>query len=104
MHLIVFLQGTVIMHTGAAGLPRAAIVAQVRARSDPTVYDFASYMPVGGAVAKLARWHQQGGRIDYLSALRDPARVAEDIALLTRHRFPVGRVPEAGPRRAMPML
>lgn len=92
MRLIVFLQGTVIMHSGAAGLPRTAIVAQVRDRSDPTVQDFASYIPVGGAVRKLVRWHQQGGRIDYLSAHRDPVRLGQDAALLIRHQFPPGRI------------
>jgi hypothetical protein len=67
MRLIVFLHGTVLMHSAALGRKRAERVAQVLA-GDPTIRDYVGYVPVGGAVAKLRRWHDAGAVIDYLSS------------------------------------
>jgi len=87
----VFLHGTVLMHPGAIGVTRAERVAQVRA-GHPTVGDFAAYVPVDGAVAKLQRWQATGVQIDYLSSHRDPDDVALDAFVLRAHGFPSGRV------------
>lgn len=92
MRLLVFLHGTVTMHPGAAGGSREQRVAQVREMSDPALHDYAAYIPVGGAVAKLRHWHEQGAQITYLSSHRDPADVALDTAVLRRHGFPAGEV------------
>ncbi len=59
MRLLVFLHGTVIMHSGAVGRTRPERVAQVYARH-PTIGDYAAYVPVGDAVAKLSRWQHAG--------------------------------------------
>ena len=91
MRLQVFLHGTVLMHPGAIGVTRAERVAQVRA-GHPTVGDFAAYVPVDGAVAKLQRWQAAGVQVDYLSSHRDPDDVALDAFLVRAHGFPAGRV------------
>lgn len=59
MRLPVFLHGTALMHAGAVGVPRAERVAQVRS-GHPMVRDYAAYVPVGDAVAKLRRWQDAG--------------------------------------------
>ncbi|MGA2828710.1 MAG: hypothetical protein ABSF03_21620 [Streptosporangiaceae bacterium] len=89
--LVVFLHGTVLMHSGALGRTRAERVAQVQAR-DPTVRDYAAYVPVGDAVAKLRRWQDAGARISYLSSHRDADDVAKDVVVLRTYAFPPGRV------------
>jgi hypothetical protein len=91
MRLLVFLHGTVLMHAGGAGVTRAERVAQVRS-GQPTVRDYAGYVPVGDAVAKLRRWQDAGAAIDYLSSHRNPADVALDALVLRTHGFPAGRV------------
>jgi hypothetical protein len=91
MRLLVFLHGTVLMHAGGAGVTRAERVAQVRT-GHPTVGDFAAYVPVGDAVAKLRHWHDAGAAIDYLSSHRNPDDVALDALVLRTHGFPLGRV------------
>jgi hypothetical protein len=91
MRLLVFLHGTVLMHSGAVGVPRAERVAQVRS-GHSTVRDYAAYAPVGGAVAKLRRWQAAGAKIDYLSSHRNPGDVALDALVLRTHGFPPGRV------------
>ena len=96
MRLLVFLHGTVLMHAGAAGVSRAERVVQVRS-GHPTVGDYAGYVPVGGAVAKLRRWRDAGATVDYLSSHRVPADVGLDSAVLRTHGFPAGRVLARGP-------
>jgi len=91
MRLIVFLHGTVLMRSTAVGRKRAERAAQVVA-GDPATRDYAGYVPVDGAVAKLRRWHGAGAAIDYLSSHRDPADVAADKLVPRRHGFPDGRV------------
>jgi hypothetical protein len=91
MRLLIFLHGTVIMHSGAVGRARSERVAQVRAWH-PTVGDYAAYVPVGDAVAKLQRWRDSDARIDYLSSHREPEDVAKDVFVLRAYAFPMGRV------------
>ena len=91
MRLLVFLHGTVLMHSGAIGVTRAERVAQVRA-GHPTVGDYAAYVPVGQAVAKLHRWRDTGARIGYLSSHRNPGGLALDVFVLRAHGFPTGQV------------
>ena len=92
MRLLVFLHGTTLMHPGAAGRSRAERVSHVRDGTDPTVHDFAAYVPVGDAVAKLRHWQERGVEIAYLSSHRDPEGVANDGRVLRRHGFPPGEI------------
>jgi hypothetical protein len=92
MRLLVFLHGTVIMHASATGRTREERVAQVRIAADPTLRDYAEYVPVDNAVAKLWRWREQGVRIDYLSSHQKAHDVAKDDWVLQKYGFPSGRV------------
>jgi hypothetical protein len=91
MRLLVFLHGTVLMHASGVGVTRTERVAQVRTKH-PTVGQYAAYVPVGGAVAKLHCWQEAGVVVDYLSSHRNPDDVALDAAVLRTYGFPSGRV------------
>ena len=65
MRLLIFLHGTAIMHPGAIGRTREERVAQVRTGADAALHDYAAYVPVDNAAAKLQRWREQGAKIDY---------------------------------------
>lgn len=92
VRLLVFLHGTVLMHPGGVGRTREERVAQARDGTDPGLHDFAAYVPVDGAVAKLRRWADEGAEIAYLSSHRSPYQVAEDASVLRRWGFPPGRI------------
>lgn len=79
------------MHAAGAGLAREECVRQVRERH-PSVRDYAAYVPIGNAAAKLRRWQAQGAEIAYLSSHRKPGDVAQDTAVLRRYGFPLGEV------------
>lgn len=92
VRLLVFLHGTVLMHPGGAGRTREERVEQARDGTDPGLQDFAAYVPVDGAVAKLRHWADERAEIAYLSSNRQPYHVAEDASVLRRWGFPAGRV------------
>lgn len=102
MKILVFLQGTLIMHKGAAGKTREEIIEQVKAQGE-SVRDFGSYIPIGNAVEKLNKWTKQNTEIFYLSALtegkkargdeivgKDGLKVDQEI--LDKYGFPKGEI------------
>lgn len=91
MKVLVFLQGTILMHQSALGHPRAERVRQVRAK-EASVRDFASYVPVGDATNKLRRWSEQGAELIYLSSHKRQNDVDKDQAILSAYGFPAGQV------------
>src|SRR5262249_61151601 len=91
MRILVFLQGTTIMHPSAVGFSREERVRQSRDRA-PWTSTFATYVPIGDAAAKLQRWHDQGAEIAYLSSHLQQEAVATDEAVLRRCGFPTGAV------------
>jgi len=88
---MVFLHGTAIMHSSAAGQPRAERVRQ-SARRDHGVLDFGAYVPTDGAVDKVRTWQSAGAEICYLSSHRTAAAAAIDGAVLNAHGFPAGTI------------
>ncbi|HSC49792.1 MAG TPA: hypothetical protein VLD16_05955 [Gaiellaceae bacterium] len=90
--LLVFLCGTTLMHSAGSGRTREERVAQARLGSDPTLGDYATYVPTEDAFEKLQAWSDQGAEISYLSYHRDAAGVAASADALTRHGFPPGTV------------
>jgi hypothetical protein len=91
MKIMVFLHGTAIMHRSALGQSREARVRQVL-DGEESIYDFASYVPVGNAVGKLQTWKDQGAEIAYLSPHQEAEGVEKDKLVLARHGFPAGQV------------
>lgn len=91
MKILVFLHGTLIMHKTAEGKTREERVKQV-VGGDPSVHDYASYIPVGNAAEKLKSWQQQGAEILYLSSHETVEDVEKDKVVLGKYNFPKGQV------------
>lgn len=91
MRVLVFLHGTLIAHKSAEGKSREERVRQVE-NKDPSVLDYASYIPVGNAVEKLKFWQSQGAEILYLSSHEVAEDVEKDRAVLEKYDFPNGQI------------
>lgn len=91
MKILIFLHGTLIMHKNAEGRTREERVRQVVDR-DPSVHDYASYIPVGDAVEKLKSWKSQGAEILYISSHKTDTDVEKDKIVLEKYNFPKGPV------------
>jgi hypothetical protein len=92
MRIMVFLQGTTVMHKGAIGVSREERIRQVVLGADISLRDFESYVPIEGAVEKLENWKNQGAEILYLSSQRRPDDVEKDRHVLVGYGFPTGRI------------
>jgi hypothetical protein len=91
MKIMVLLHGTAIMHRNAFGRTRDERVQQVLEK-DESIYDFASYIPVGNTVRKLQTWKEQRAEIVYLSSHKRVENVENDTRVLSAHGFPNGQI------------
>ncbi len=90
MKMLIFTEGTVIMHKNGLGHTREEIAEQSRTGTDQTLLDWKSYVPIGRAVEKVNHWKDQGAEIYYLTA-RDNETDAQTInTVLQKHNFPDG--------------
>jgi len=91
MKILIFLHGTLIMHSGGIGKTREECVEQVK-NNEPSVHDYISYVPVGNAVEKLKIWQRQEFEIIYLSSHKNVIDVEKDKRVLERFGFPLGEI------------
>lgn len=102
MKILIFLQGTVIMHRSGIGKTREDRVKDSMGQGE-SIRDFAAYVPIGNAPGKLQKWVQQGAEICYLSALTEDKKVRGDEVvgkeglkidqeILNKYGFPHGEV------------
>ncbi len=91
MRIMIFTEGTIIMHKTAVGHNRKEIVEQVE-KEQKSVHDYASYVPVGNAVKKLKDWKNQGAEILYLTSRRKPDEIKQIRNVLKKHGFPDGEL------------
>ena len=91
MKLMIFTEGTIIMHKNAMGHTREEIIKQVKGR-DKSVHDYKSYVPVGNAVKKLQNWKKNSTEIFYLTSRRIPEEIKQIRNVLKRFRFPRGHL------------
>jgi len=75
------------MHRGGIGHTREEITKQVEDK-EKTIYDWASYVPVGSAVAKLKTWKNKGAEILYLTSRTEPDEVESIKGVLKKYGFP----------------
>jgi hypothetical protein len=91
MKLLVFTEGTILMHVEAVGLARVEIVRQIQERRI-AISDYAAHVPIGKSVEKLRTWQHQGAETYYLTSRTKPDQVAAIQNVLKRHGFPDGEL------------
>ncbi|MHA2169893.1 MAG: hypothetical protein ACXAB7_08375 [Candidatus Kariarchaeaceae archaeon] len=90
MKILVFTEGTVIMHQNAKDLARGEIVAQSFTGIDPSLLAWVDYIPIGNAVQKLRTWKEQSVQIMYLTSRKVESDVTAIQKVLKKNRFPEG--------------
>ncbi len=89
MKILVFTEGTILMHDSAKGLTREQRVQQSTERVRPLPDRFfAEEIPNGSAVQKLQIWKDQGAKIFYLTSRTKPEQVACIKRVLEKFNFP----------------
>ena len=91
MKILIFTEGTIIMHKNAVGHTREEIVEQVK-NNENSVKDCASYIPIGNAADKLSGWKNQGAEILYLSSRKTLEEIENIGQVLKKYNFPNGKL------------
>lgn len=91
MKILIFTEGTIIIHRNAAGHTREEIIKQVKEKEE-SIYDFASYIPIGNAVEKIKKWKDRGAEILYLTSRTKPNEVEDVKNVLKKYDFPKGEL------------
>jgi len=89
MRIIIFTEGTILMHKSAIKHSREEIVRQVIDK-DLSVRDYANYVPIGGAVEKIKNWADQGAEIIYMTSRKNKKEIDEIQKVLDQNNFPKG--------------
>ena len=108
MKLLIFTEGTIIMHGLAknvnreervrqskeAGIQREEINIAFETNTLPpkaspgTPYDLDNYIPIGNATEKITKWKNQGAEIIYLTSRRLQSEVETIKRILEKYHFP----------------
>lgn len=89
--IAIFLHGTLTMHQTGIGRTRETRVEQ-SVTHDPSVLDYANYVPIGKAVQKVKSWQKQKNEIIYLSSHEDAPDIEKDQFVLDKFNFPKGPI------------
>ena len=89
MKILIFTEGTILMHKNAVGHDRSTIVRQV-IENEESVKNYAEYVPVGNAVQKIQKWQEQSGEIVYLTSRRIDKQINDIHSIIQKHNFPAG--------------
>ncbi len=102
MKILIFTEGTIIMHKSAEGHTREEIVRQSQnkiinwiqwaLRLKGSVSDYESYIPIGDAPVKLKNWKKDGAEIFYLTSRRNPDEIQQIQKVLKKYIFPEGQL------------
>jgi predicted nucleic acid-binding Zn ribbon protein len=90
LKIMIFTEGTILMHKSAIGCSREKAVAQVMT-GEPSVGKYSEYVPIGGAVEKIKSWVANGATIIYLTS-RKGEEVKEIKSVLDRYNFSDGQL------------
>jgi len=103
MKILIFTEGTILMHKNGLGLDREKIVEQVQDNIDSSLHDYSSYIPIGNAINKIKLWKNQGDKIFYLTSRKSLSEINDIKKVLLRYKFPAGhRCRQADPCRHCP--
>lgn len=108
MKILVFTEGTLIMHFSGKNVSREKRIEQSKAAGiqgeerriayeedgkppeteTGGVYDFARYVPIGNAASKIFIWRKQGAEMSYLTSRRYKVEIDTIGEILEKYNFP----------------
>ncbi len=91
MKILIFTEGTLLMHENAVWHSREEIVQQVK-NKDPSVKNYSSYVPIGRCIDKLKEWKEKGAVLIYLTSRTTPEEIEAIQNVLTLYEFPEGKL------------
>jgi hypothetical protein len=84
--ILIFTEGTILMHSSAQHVSREERVEQVL-NEESSVRDYENYIPISQASYKLKTWEKAGAEIYYITS-RTGDQVDKILNVLKKHDFP----------------
>jgi len=91
MKILVFTEGTILMHKNALGLTHEEIIQQIKEKEE-SVEKYESYVSIGDAAKKLNVWKEDGADIFYLTSRKKRTEIEQIRNVLKRNGFPEGQL------------
>lgn len=79
------------MHKKAKGHTHLEIVKQVK-NKEPSVKDYAFYIPIKKAAKKISNWKKEGAEIIYLTSRKKRKEILFIQRVLKKYKFPSGQL------------
>jgi hypothetical protein len=92
MKILVFTEGTILMHYNAKGFSREEIVEQSKNRTDSSLSDWRTYIPIGNSANKITAWKENGNEIIYLTSRKLESEINAIREVLRKYDFPEGKL------------
>ena len=91
MKILIFTEGTILMHSTGKNVKRTERIRQVESQIED-IHNYADYIPIGNAVEKITKWTENGYTIYYLTSRRTTLEVDQIQNVLTKNNFPKGEL------------
>jgi hypothetical protein len=88
LKILVFTEGTLLMHESAIGLSREEIVTQSKYETDSSLTEWTNYVPIGNSAKKIQVWKENGHEIFYLTSRTATTEINAIRGVLSKHEFP----------------
>lgn len=92
MKILIFTEGTILMHSSGFDVSREERVLQVKNFFARAPRDFKSYIPVENSVETVKSWVSKGFEIYYLTSRRTLDEIADIQNVLIKNGFPSGQL------------
>lgn len=89
MKILIFTEGTILLHKNGKNLSREKAVMQV-IEKDESVKDYSSYIPIGNAGERIREWKNNGATIMYITSRTSPEEIGAIKGVLEKYNFPIG--------------
>lgn len=91
MKILIFTEGTILMHKTGLDVSREETVLQVENKFSE-VKNYETYVPIGNAVEKIKSWKSQGAEICYLTSRTTEKEINDIQNVLNKFSFPKGEL------------
>ena len=91
MKLLIFTEGTIMMHKDAINHTREEIIRQVKTKQK-SVRDYEHYVPIFNSVEKLQNWKDDGVDIIYLTSRIKSKEINQIRTVIKIYNFPKGEL------------
>lgn len=91
MKILIFTEGTILIHASSQGKSREEIIQQVKG-NDSSIDDYQNYVPIKNAVQTIKKFVDAGHQVCYITSRRAGNQINQIREVLNKFDFPKGEL------------